>query len=141
MRYNFRVRFGDEAMVAFAQAVFQLQVVFDDAVVDNDYATRAVAVWVRILFRRTPMRSPARVAYAVSAVQWIQPYRFLEIAKLSFGSTNLKVVLFINHRDASRIVAAIFQLSQPLNNDGHYLFIANVTNNATHVRAGMRAEK
>src|SRR5947209_19210014 len=119
-------------MIAFAQAILQLKIVFDDAVVYHDDATCAVALRVRVLFRRTPVRSPARVAYAVSAIQRVEANCFLKIPKLSFRATNLKIVLFINDSNASRIVSAIFQLPQPVNDDRHNLLVANVTNNATH---------
>jgi hypothetical protein len=49
MRDNFRVRLGDEEMVCGAQAFFELNVIFDDAVVDDDDAPRAIAVRVRVL--------------------------------------------------------------------------------------------
>src|ERR1044071_410824 len=132
MRDDFRVRFGDEAMIGLSQAVFQLKIVFDDAVVNDDDAPRAVAVWMRVLFRRTPVRGPARMADAVSAVEWRQADRLFQIAELALGAANLKVVAFVNDRDASRIVAAIFEFTQPVNDDGYDLLVTNISNNATH---------
>ena len=44
---------------------FELEVVLDDAVVDDDDPARAVAMRVRVLFGRPAVRGPAGVAEAV----------------------------------------------------------------------------
>ena len=54
------VALGDELAL-------DLEVVLDDAVVDDDDAAGAVAMRVRVLFGRPAVRGPARVAEAVHA--------------------------------------------------------------------------
>ncbi len=49
--------------------VFELEVVFDDAVVDDDDAAGAVAMGMGVLFRGAAVRCPARVPDAVSAIE------------------------------------------------------------------------
>ena len=46
MSDDLRIRLRHKAVIRGAQAFFQLEVVFDDAVVDDDDAARAVAVRV-----------------------------------------------------------------------------------------------
>ncbi len=68
MRDDFGVCFSDELMAFRNQLMFQLEIVFDDSVVDyNDFAG-AVAVGMRIFFRGSPVRGPACVANSVSSV-------------------------------------------------------------------------
>jgi hypothetical protein len=39
---------------------------------------------------------------------------------------------FINHGNAGRVVTAILQLAQPVNDQGHDLLVSDVTDNSTH---------
>jgi hypothetical protein len=41
-------------------------------------------------------------------------------------------MILVNDRDPSRIVAAIFKLTQSINDDWHDLLVADITNNPTH---------
>jgi hypothetical protein len=107
---------------------------------DYDYAARAVAVRVSVLFRGPPVSGPASVAYAVGAVQRLKPYRFLKIAQLSFGAANLQMITFVHDGDARRIIAAIFELAEPVNDDRHDLLVSNITDNSTHGRARIKNE-
>ena len=52
-------------------SLLQVEVVLDDAVVDDDDLAGAVAVRMRVLLGRAPVRRPARVADAVVARQRI----------------------------------------------------------------------
>ena len=99
VRDDLGVGLGDEAVVARAQPVFELEVVLDDAVVNDDDAARAVAVRVRVLLGRPPVRRPARVADAVGAVERLQPDRLFEIAQLPFGAAHLELVRLVHDRD------------------------------------------
>ena len=53
----------------FLQLLLQLEVVLDDAVVDDDDPAGAVAVRMRVLLGRPAVRRPARVADAVVALE------------------------------------------------------------------------
>src|SRR2546423_15232046 len=100
---------------------------------DHDDATGAIAMRVCVLFSRTAVSGPTRVADAVSAVKWTQPDGLFEIAQFSFGAPNLELVVLIDHRDAGGVVAAIFEFAQSIDDERHHLFVAYVTNNSTHV--------
>ena len=71
MRDDLGVGLGDEGVPFALQLLLQIEVVLDDAVVDDDDAAGAVAVRVRVLFGRPAVRGPARVADAVLAFERI----------------------------------------------------------------------
>ena len=64
VRDDLRVRLGDERVALGDQLALQLEVVLDDAVVDDDDAAVAVAVRMGVLLGRPAVRGPARVADA-----------------------------------------------------------------------------
>src|SRR5258708_38827514 len=67
MRDDLSIGLGDE-FVAFAlQLFFEFQIIFDDAVVNDDDLPGAVAMRMRVFFRGAAMRSPAGVADSVRA--------------------------------------------------------------------------
>ena len=68
VRDDLGVGFGLELVPLRLQLVLQLEVVLDDAVVDDDDAAGAVAVRMGVLFGRPAVRRPAGVADAVQAV-------------------------------------------------------------------------
>ena len=70
-------------MALLLELALQLEVVLDDAVVDDDDAARAVAMRMRVLFGRPAVRRPARVAEAVLAVHRIRGEDLLEIRELA----------------------------------------------------------
>ena len=67
VRDDFGVGLGDELVALPLQLLLQVEVVLDDAVVDDDDLAGAVAVRVRVLLGRPAVRRPARVADAVVA--------------------------------------------------------------------------
>ena len=68
VRDDLGVGLGDERVPFLLQLLLQIEVVLDDAVVDDDDAAGAVAMRMRVLFGRAAVRRPARVADAVLAV-------------------------------------------------------------------------
>ena len=127
------VGFSDKLMIGLAQSLFQLQIVFDDAVVNDDDAPGAIAMRMRVLFSRPAVSGPARVADAVGSIERTQANDFFEVAQFSFGAPNLEIVAFINDGDAGRVVTAILELAQAVNDQRHNLLVSNVTNNSTHM--------
>src|SRR5580765_5856246 len=134
MRHDFRIRFGDE-LVAFAlDLLFQLEIIFDDSVVDNHDLPGAVAVRVGIFFRGAAVRSPSGVADTISALEWRLLNRFFKIAQFPRGAPDFKLSLLGHDRNARGIVAAVLQLSQAFDNYRHYLLRPNITDNSAHER-------
>src|SRR5215218_4675734 len=100
---------------------------------NHDDASGAVAMRMCVLFSRAAVCGPACVADAVRAIKRIEANRLFQVAQLSFGAANLEIVSFIDDSNAGRVVAAIFEFAQPIDNERHDLFVAYVTNNSTHV--------
>ena len=63
----------------------------------------------------------------------LEPDGFFQVAQLALGAANLQTVAVARHRDAGRIVAAVFQPLQPVQNDRNHPLLTNVTNNSAHV--------
>src|SRR5690349_6885232 len=89
----------------------------------------AVAVRMGILFRRPAMRGPARVANAPAAFQRLQPDHLFQVTQLAFRAPHLKsaAVAIAADGNAGGVISAIFQLLEPINNDGYNTFFAYVT--------------
>ena len=87
-------------MISLAQPFFQLQIVFDDAVVHNDNAAGAITMRMSIFLGRPAVSRPARVPDAICAIEWGQSYSFFEISQFAFGAANLKIAVFVHDRDA-----------------------------------------
>ena len=99
VRNDLGVCLGDEAVVFLPQSLFELQIVFDDAVMNDDDAAGTIAMRVSVLFGGTTVRGPTRVADTVGAVDGTEPDRFFEVAQFAFGATNLEVVVFVDDRN------------------------------------------
>ena len=89
-------------------------------------------MWVRVLFGGTPVGGPTSVTDAVGAIERTETNGLFEIAQFSFRAADLEVVTFIDDGDAGGVVAAVFEFSQPIDDERHNLFIAYVTNDSTH---------
>ncbi len=133
MSDDFGVGLGRELVAFGDQLLLQRDIVLDDAVVDDDDLAGAVAMGMSVLFRGTPMRRPAGVADAVGAVERLQADDLFQVAQLAFGAANLQASAIAGDRDAGRVVAAILQPPQAIDDDRHYPLLANVTNNSAHV--------
>ena len=68
MRNDFGICFRDETMIRLTQSLFELKIVLDDAVMNNDDTPGTVAVWMRVLLSWTTMCGPARMSDSVSSV-------------------------------------------------------------------------
>ena len=65
---NLGVGLGEEAMALGDECLLEGEVVFDDAVVDDDEGAAAVTVGMGVFFRRATVGGPAGVADAEAAV-------------------------------------------------------------------------
>jgi hypothetical protein len=81
VRDDLGVGLGDELVALRGELALEFEIIFDDAVVDDDDAAGAVAVRVRVLFGGAAVRGPARVADAECAVE-----RMLAQTSSSFDS-------------------------------------------------------
>ena len=117
VRDDLGVGLGDEAVALLLELPLQVEVVLDDAVVHDDDLSGAVAVGVRVLLGRPAVRRPARVADAVLAVERIDGEDFFEPRQLAGAAPQLDRAV-ADDRDAGRVVAAILEPPQPVDEDG-----------------------
>src|SRR5579864_463946 len=130
---DFRIRLGSERVAFFDEPLLERKVVFDDPVVHHHDLAGAVAMGMGVLFRGTPVGRPAGVSDAVAAVERLKANDFFQIAQLAFGAANLHPAFAIaGHGDARRVVAAVFQPLQPVNNDRHNALFPDVPYDSAH---------
>ena len=131
VRDDFRVGFGDELVALALQFVLEIEVVFDDPVVHDDDLAGAIAVRVGVFLGGPAVRRPSRVADAVVARNRVRVDGVLEVRQLAGAAPEVDdAVAHDGH--ARRVVAAVLELSQPVNQDGDDLFGADVADNPTH---------
>ena len=111
------------------QLVLELAEILDDAVMDN--AHRPGCVRMRICFRSRPMRGPARMADADRSRQGLFAKPPLQIAQLALGTTTIQPTA-IQRRDAGRVVSAIFETLQRVDEAPGHGLVADDANDAAH---------
>ena len=125
------VGFRDELVALPLQLVLEVEIVLDDAVVHDDDLPGAVAVGVRVLFSRPAVRRPARVPDAVVARNRVQRDDVLKPRQLAGASPQLDGAV-VHDRHPGRVVAAIVQSPQPIDQNRHHFLGPNVSNDPAH---------
>ena len=123
------VGLGAELVPRPRQRLLQLEMIFDDPVVDHRHA--AVLVRVRVLVGRLAVRGPAGVADAGGALRHRLAEALLQIRQLALGPHHRQAVV-AEDGDAGRIVSAVLQLPQPLDQQACALLIPDVSHDAAH---------
>ena len=130
---DFGVGFGDEDVALVDEFALEVEVVLDDAVVNDDDAAGAVAVGVGVLFSGAAVGGPAGVADAVGAVEGMVAEDVLKVNELAGSAADFKgFVSGAADGDSRRVVTAILETAQAFNDDGNYCFWANITNDSAH---------
>ena len=131
---DFSISFGGEFVAFFDELSLQRDIVLDDSIVYDHDSPGAIAMGMRVLFGGAAVSSPAGVADAVGSVQRLEADDFFEITQLALGATDLETVAVAAHGDAGGVVAAIFQATQPFNDDRDHALLTDVPHNATHAQ-------
>ena len=130
---DFGVGFGLEFVAFGDEVLLELEIVFDDAVVDDHEGACAVAVGVGVFFGGAAVGGPAGVADAEGAVDGVGGDDGFEVAELAGGSAEFEGGGASGYGDAGGVVAAVLEAAQAFNDDGDDGLGANVTNDSTHV--------
>ena len=113
LRDHFGVRFRNELDAAAHQMVFEVQVIFDDAVVHDGELAALARLRVRVDVARRAVRRPARVADAERAGDRLAALdQLAEHAQSALGLCHADAVLR-KDRDARGIIPAVFELFSP----------------------------
>src|SRR5690349_3176960 len=118
-------------MARRAQSLFDLEIVFEDSVVDDHEAAATVRVRVRVVFGRAPMRRPPGVADADRAGHRLVAERRLERLDPADRAPNLKPAT-IENRDTRGIVTAILEALQAIHDDADRALVTDVADDAAH---------
>ena len=94
MSDDFGVGFGDELVAFCDELVFQLKIVFNDAVVDDDDFAGAIAMGMRVFFGWAAVRGPACVADSVNAIQRSDADGLFEISQFAGSAANIQARRF-----------------------------------------------
>ncbi len=130
---DFGVGLGLEDVAFHLQLFFERQVVFDDAVVHYDEIALAVAVRVGVLFGRPAVSGPTGVADAEGAVHRVHPDRFFQVAEFALGAAYRQLFVITVDRKPGRIVAAVFQTLQPLQDNRDRTMRSDIADDAAHI--------
>jgi len=126
---DFRIGVRREANAIRFERLAQSHVVLDDAVVhDGDVTGR---VRVGIVLARTPMRGPARMPDPGRTGQRVFGQGFVEEGELAGGAYDFDG-LAVMHGEACRIVTAVFELAEPVDQDGSGRTGSDVADDSAH---------
>ena len=125
------IRLGRERMALRGKLLAQRLEVLDDAVVDDREPARGVRMGVGL--GRLAMRRPTGVADADRAQERRGGEFGLEVLKLALGAPAFKLSV-LKRRDASRIIAAVFEALQRLDDRTCDRPRPENANNSAHVR-------
>ena len=132
VRDHFRIRLGQKLVPFLNQLLLQFQIILDNPVVHHHDFAFAVAVRMRILFRRTPVRGPARVPDSVESVERAQTYRLFQIPQFPRCPPDIQLAVLRDHGDSCRVISAIFQPLQAVKNQRHHFFRPYVPHDSAH---------
>ncbi len=116
------IRFSDELVAFLFELALQLDVIFHNAVMDNHDLAGAVAVRMRVLFGRAPVRGPARVSDAVRAFNRRLPDGLLEVVQFARSAADFHLAVRSDDGYASGIIAAIFEAPQTVEDERNNFF-------------------
>jgi hypothetical protein len=131
VRDHFRVRLGAELVAFFHQLMLQRQIIFDDTVVHHHDVAMAVAMRMRVLLGRPPVRGPASMPDPVQPLQRIQLQDVFQIAQFALCAAHFQAVALL-HRDPRRVIPAVFQPFQAVKNNRHGLPRSDVANDSAY---------
>jgi hypothetical protein len=72
------------------------------------------------------------VADPISAVQRVYADGFLQVSQLARRATDIKMVVAIQDCDARRVISAIFQAAEAIQNNWDCFPVANIADDAAH---------
>src|SRR5439155_8228648 len=96
-----------------------------------------VAVRMRVLFGRAAVGGPASMPDSVSPIERLKSDNFFQIPQLALSAPNLQALAIAANSNSGRIVAAILQAPQAINNDRNDALLAYIS----HDSAGIRSEE
>jgi hypothetical protein len=135
MRDDFGVGFGREGVALGAQLGLELEVVLDDAVVDQRDAA-AGDMRMRVGLGDAAMRGPARMRDAERADAGLGLQLAVQLHHLADGAAQAQapaaVAASLGDGEAGRVVAAVFEPAQTLQQDRGYIMRRDGADDSAH---------
>ena len=133
LRDDLGVRLRAEAHARGDEKALELDVVFDDAVVHDGDALVLAQVRVGVDVVGLAVRGPARVPHAHRAAEALSAVRQRgEHLQPALGLADLQALFRREHRDARRVVAPVFQVLQPVEQDRPGLLPSRISDDPAH---------
>ena len=129
MGHDFRVCLRGEGVAVLLQLVAQLGEILDDAVMDDGDAVGEMRMRVGLVGHA--MRRPARVADADQPAERLAAELALQVDELAFGAPARQFAM-LDGRDAGRVVAAVFEPLQRLDEQRRHRRVADDPDYSTH---------
>ena len=107
------------------------EIVLDDAVVHDDEVAGAVRVRMCVHIRRTPVRRPARMADADRALRHVV-FDLLPQRRETAHALLHADILAVIDGDARRVIAAVLELREPLEQELRRLALSDIAHDSTH---------
>src|SRR5438874_2163653 len=92
----------------------------------------AIAMRMGIFLGGAAMGGPAGVANAVGAVERLEANDLFQIAQLAFGAADLEAITISAHGNAGRVIAAIFEAPQAIQDDRNDPLLTYISHNSAH---------
>ncbi len=126
---DFGIGLAFEGAAVGDQLVAKRLEILDDAVVDESNGSDDVRV--RIAHRRRAMRSPSRVGDPDPSAKRLGLQFPLQVVELALGPATLERAVF-KRADARRVVAAIFEPLEPVEQPPGNILVTDDANNSAH---------
>ena len=118
-------------IAAFLELFTQRIIIFDDAIMDDHNRSIRTDMGMGILFGRFPMCRPARMSHADSAGEL--PLGEFTCQPIDFAlPADTAQMPILQHGHSCRVIAAILQAVQALNQNRQGLLMPNITDDSTH---------
>ncbi len=131
MREDLGVGLGDELMPLLDEALLQLGVVLDDAVVNDGDRPRAIGMRVGVVGVGLAVGGPARMSDAHTAGGTVVGEDAFERGDLARGLLGCDLAVLL-HGNPRRIVPAVLEPFEAGNQDVNAILGSDVTHDATH---------
>ena len=131
--HDLGIGLGNEGVAAVGQPFFDLEVVFDDAVVHHRDLLVAGIMGMRVDHRGFPVGRPAGVPDAAVPRHRLAAVGHLaEYFKAALGFDDLDLARRVLHGQAGRIITAVFKFGQAVQQDRRRLYVACKAYDSTH---------
>ncbi len=131
VRGDLGVGLGLELVALGDELGLERLVVLDDAVVDDGDAV-AGQMRVRVRFGHAAVRGPARVRDAEPARERLRGELRLELRDFAYGAAQAELVIRLHDGEAGRVVAAILEALQALDEHGNDVALCDCSDDAAH---------